>query len=115
VTGVTRPISGEEVCGDTWAARLDETDPDAQGGPGAADPAILLMLCDGLGHGPLAAAAATRAKAAFRRSTRPGSEPTGGAREHRVWWGPGRDGPRRDGRLTKPLTTPSAHRAAGQR
>jgi anti-sigma regulatory factor (Ser/Thr protein kinase) len=57
VAGMTRPISGEEVCGDAWAARLDE-----------AGPAILVMLCDGLGHGPLAAAATARARAAILRS-----------------------------------------------
>ena len=68
VAGVTRPISGETVCGDVWTARLDEADPAAPHGPHAADPAILLMLCDGLGHGPLAAAASAKARAAFHRS-----------------------------------------------
>ncbi|MEV4614965.1 ATP-binding SpoIIE family protein phosphatase [Kitasatospora sp. NPDC049258] len=116
VAGLTRPISGEEVCGDAWAAR-----PAAGPGPGhgAADgertaparsapstvaplswaaltgvglptpprpapvhrvestgpdpDALLLMFCDGLGHGPLAARAAQTAVAAFHGSpaTRP--------------------------------------------
>lgn len=59
--GLTRPISGEQMCGDTWAVRT----------AGAHGPdALLLMMCDGLGHGPLAARAAERAAAAFRESTR---------------------------------------------
>ena len=66
VAGVTRPISGETVCGDAWAARLDPGDrPDAAR---PAPPALLVMLCDGLGHGPLAALAAQQAVAAFRVS-----------------------------------------------
>ncbi|GGL62392.1 hypothetical protein GCM10010129_02500 [Streptomyces fumigatiscleroticus] len=62
--GLTRPISGEQVCGDTWAVRgLAE-----EGGE-----AVLVMMCDGLGHGPLAARAGDRARTAFResRQTRP--------------------------------------------
>ena len=61
VAGLTRPLSGEDVCGDAWAARLDPS-PDQ-------DPAVLVMLCDGLGHGPLAARASEQAVVAFRRST----------------------------------------------
>ncbi|MFF4845401.1 ATP-binding SpoIIE family protein phosphatase [Streptomyces collinus] len=57
--GLTRPISGEQLCGDTWAVR-------ALHGPCA--PALLLLMCDGLGHGPLAARAADQARAAFRAS-----------------------------------------------
>jgi anti-sigma regulatory factor (Ser/Thr protein kinase) len=60
--GVTRPISGEQVCGDAWSARLDE---------GPDGPALLLMLCDGLGHGPMASLAAAAAVKAFREA-RPG-------------------------------------------
>ncbi len=59
VSGVTRPISGETVCGDAWAVR---TAPTADAG---AKPTILLMLCDGLGHGPLAARASQAAVKAF--------------------------------------------------
>ncbi|MGA5638748.1 ATP-binding SpoIIE family protein phosphatase [Streptomyces cinereoruber] len=58
VAGLTRPISGEEVCGDTWAARTEH-------GPDGAR-AVTVMMCDGLGHGPLAALAGERARAAFR-------------------------------------------------
>ena len=104
VDGVTRAISGEQQCGDAWAARLDcgpqngEAAP--QAGPAAptrperrpgvvdwvaltgvrpsststtgptpmptAGSALLVMLCDGLGHGPLAARAAEAAVRAFR-------------------------------------------------
>ncbi|GGY62318.1 anti-sigma regulatory factor [Streptomyces omiyaensis] len=60
VAGLTRPISGESVCGDSWAARTDE-------GPGG--PVVTAMMCDGLGHGPLAALAAERARAAFRNNS----------------------------------------------
>nr|WP_320775372.1 ATP-binding SpoIIE family protein phosphatase [Streptomyces sp. CRN 30] len=56
--GLTRPIGGEQVCGDTWAVRTTEGD-----GPGT-----LLLMCDGLGHGPLAARVAELARAAFRDS-----------------------------------------------
>ncbi|MGV9944467.1 ATP-binding SpoIIE family protein phosphatase [Streptomyces sp. NPDC003401] len=56
--GVTRPISGEQVCGDAWGVRTDGDD--------AADGhAIVVMLCDGLGHGPLAARAGEAALRAF--------------------------------------------------
>ncbi|MFH8255353.1 ATP-binding SpoIIE family protein phosphatase [Streptomyces roseolus] len=57
VAGLTRPISGETVCGDSWAART-EAGPDGQ--------VVTAMMCDGLGHGPLAALASERARAAFR-------------------------------------------------
>lgn len=124
VQGITRPIGGEQVCGDAWAARLDTGDRPArtvdegrgaaaaarpgpldwsdltaaprprQGGgqatepppPGAARAAagrsvavrssvagpgdgVLVMSCDGLGHGPMAALAATAAVQAFRTGT----------------------------------------------
>nr|WP_320775999.1 ATP-binding SpoIIE family protein phosphatase [Streptomyces sp. CRN 30] len=57
--GLTRPISGEQVSGDTWSVR-------AMNGHGT--DAFLLLMCDGLGHGPLAARAAERARSAFRDS-----------------------------------------------
>jgi anti-sigma regulatory factor (Ser/Thr protein kinase) len=43
--GVTRPITGEAECGDAYGAVL-------------AAEAVTAVFCDGLGHGPLAAAAA---------------------------------------------------------
>lgn len=57
--GVTRPISGESVCGDAWAVRTVAGDSD--GG----HPALPVMLCDGLGHGPLAERASQAAVRAF--------------------------------------------------
>ncbi|MFF7331714.1 SpoIIE family protein phosphatase [Streptomyces sp. NPDC090306] len=99
VGGITRPISGEQVCGDAWAARVDPAGrtshlppaPSSGGtqrtpyghaspapaarpprsapvlasvvGPG---PGVLVMSCDGLGHGPMAATAAQAAVHAFR-------------------------------------------------
>lgn len=59
-SGLTRPISGETQCGDTWAVR------EAPGAEGT--PHLLVMMCDGLGHGPLAARAADEARTAFRTS-----------------------------------------------
>lgn len=50
--GLVRPMAGEEVCGDAYAVR--ESAGRRQ-----------LMLCDGLGHGLLAAAAARAAKSEF--------------------------------------------------
>jgi hypothetical protein len=52
VEGVSRPLDGEEVCGDGYAAR------EAEG-------RRQIMLCDGLGHGPLAAIAARAVEAEF--------------------------------------------------
>jgi len=49
--GLVRPITGETECGDAYAAI------EASG-------AVTAVLCDGLGHGPLAAAAATAGVAA---------------------------------------------------
>lgn len=121
VGGITRPIGGEQVCGDAWAARTDTgeraTRPESDGTtrpvesgtaphdwstltgtrppserarkdskrtdafvrPGArgrsvpvhaavAGPGdgLLVMSCDGLGHGPMAALAARAAVQAFR-------------------------------------------------
>lgn len=42
--GLTRPMTGQEVCGDTYAIRID-------------GPVVTVVLADGLGHGPLAATA----------------------------------------------------------
>ena len=56
VAGLTRPIANEEVCGDAVAART-------------LDGHHLLMLSDGLGHGPMAAGASNEAVAAFHATT----------------------------------------------
>jgi anti-sigma regulatory factor (Ser/Thr protein kinase) len=50
--GITRPLTGEPVCGDAFAVR-------------EADGRRQLLMCDGLGHGGLAAAAAHDAVRAF--------------------------------------------------
>jgi anti-sigma regulatory factor (Ser/Thr protein kinase) len=60
--GVRRAITGESVCGDAYAAR-------------SVNGRRQLMLCDGLGHGPLAALASEAAVAAFREA------PAGGPKE----------------------------------
>ncbi len=52
VAGARRPVSGENVCGDGYAARVD-------GGRRQ------VMVCDGLGHGPIAAIAASAVVAEF--------------------------------------------------
>jgi hypothetical protein len=59
--GITRPIDGEEVCGDTYAVCAE-------------DGRLRLMMCDGLGHGPLAASASQTAVRSFHedRSGGPG-------------------------------------------
>ncbi|MFD3450710.1 ATP-binding protein [Streptomyces sp. NPDC058691] len=100
VGGITRPISGEQVCGDAWAARIDPSSamtaappsdghaqlvsrrPEASVGPtgkkrsvpvraAVAGPGqgVLVMSCDGLGHGPMAALASQAAVQAFRTGT----------------------------------------------
>jgi anti-sigma regulatory factor (Ser/Thr protein kinase) len=51
--GARRPLTGESICGDAYAVR------EVRG-------RRQLMLCDGLGHGPLAAIAAEAAVAAFQ-------------------------------------------------
>ena len=50
---LTRPITGEQVSGDGYAVRI-------------AEGRRQVLVCDGLGHGPLAAAATEAAVAAFR-------------------------------------------------
>jgi len=50
--GLIRPIGGETECGDAYAAAY-------------AGDALAAVMCDGLGHGPLAAAAAAEGVAAF--------------------------------------------------
>jgi anti-sigma regulatory factor (Ser/Thr protein kinase) len=52
--GLTRPIDGEEECGDAYAAVEHEG-------------VVYAMVCDGLGHGPLAARAAAEAVRAAER------------------------------------------------
>lgn len=50
--GLTRPIGGERICGDAYAFRQS---------PGR----LIMLLCDGSGHGPLAASAAQIAVRVF--------------------------------------------------
>jgi anti-sigma regulatory factor (Ser/Thr protein kinase) len=52
VDGLTRPITGESVCGDAWAAV-------------ESDDRVAVLVADGLGHGELAAQASRAAVAAF--------------------------------------------------
>lgn len=58
--GITRPITGEDVCGDAYAVMR-------------ANGRLRLMMCDGSGHGPLAASAAQEAVRVF--CARPAEEP----------------------------------------
>jgi anti-sigma regulatory factor (Ser/Thr protein kinase) len=58
--GLIRPITGETQCGDAYGVVL-------------ADDTVTAVLCDGLGHGPLAAAAAAAGVAALRAD--PAGEP----------------------------------------
>lgn len=60
VGGVVKPIPGEDVSGDGWAARENEGE-------------LTVMVADGLGHGIMAARASAEAAAAFRGSS--GSKP----------------------------------------
>ena len=60
--GISRALSGEDVCGDAYAVRHDGS-------------RTSLMVCDGTGHGPLAAAAAREAVRAFTDNTQPVSPP----------------------------------------
>jgi anti-sigma regulatory factor (Ser/Thr protein kinase) len=53
VAGITRALGGETVCGDAYSARLD------------VDGRLSLMVCDGSGHGALAASASRDAVRAF--------------------------------------------------
>jgi anti-sigma regulatory factor (Ser/Thr protein kinase) len=55
VGAVSVPVAGEEVCGDAWAVEQ-------------ADGRAVLLVADGLGHGPDAAAAAREAVRVFRDS-----------------------------------------------
>jgi anti-sigma regulatory factor (Ser/Thr protein kinase) len=60
--GITRALTGETVCGDAYAVRKvgDRTS---------------LMVCDGSGHGPLAAAAAREAVRTFNDPAQPPPSP----------------------------------------
>ncbi|ALG08350.1 ATP-binding protein [Kibdelosporangium phytohabitans] len=60
-TGITRAIGSETVCGDAYAIRRE-------------DQRLVLMVCDGAGHGPLAATASRRAVRVFCEG--PWSSPT---------------------------------------
>lgn len=52
VSGLTRPITGEQVCGDAYAARVVQD-------------RRQVLLCDALGHGPVAAVASQAVIAEF--------------------------------------------------
>jgi anti-sigma regulatory factor (Ser/Thr protein kinase) len=62
IEGVSRPIDGEEVCGDAYSART-------------VSGRQQILLCDGLGHGPLAAVAAQAVVTAFHAA--PATGPRG--------------------------------------
>ncbi|KLJ03284.1 ATP-binding SpoIIE family protein phosphatase [Streptomyces albidoflavus] len=67
--GLTRPIGGEEMCGDTWAVRYaEERATESDEDPESLPRPVLAMMCDGLGHGPQAARAGEVAQEAFRTS-----------------------------------------------
>ncbi len=53
--GLARPLEGEDECGDAYAVRRTDT-------------GLLLMVSDGLGHGPLAARASHEAVRVFREA-----------------------------------------------
>jgi anti-sigma regulatory factor (Ser/Thr protein kinase) len=59
IGAVNLPKAGEQVCGDTWAATAHER-------------RRLLLLADGLGHGPLAAEAAQTAARIFHENSHRG-------------------------------------------
>ena len=54
IDGITRPIRGEVVCGDSWASAVDAG-------------RLALVVTDGLGHGPLAEKASDEIIAEFQR------------------------------------------------
>jgi anti-sigma regulatory factor (Ser/Thr protein kinase) len=59
IDGISVPVRGESVCGDGWITKVE-----TQG--------TLVMVCDGLGHGPQAALATQEAKRIFlQRADRP--------------------------------------------
>jgi anti-sigma regulatory factor (Ser/Thr protein kinase) len=53
---VSRPVTNEVVCGDSWAVSFTEA-------------GAIVFVADGLGHGPLAAEASRKAVLAFRQSS----------------------------------------------
>jgi anti-sigma regulatory factor (Ser/Thr protein kinase) len=53
--GINVPYPGEDVSGDAWLVRADRD-------------RLLALVCDGLGHGPLAASASAAASEIFRRN-----------------------------------------------
>jgi anti-sigma regulatory factor (Ser/Thr protein kinase) len=54
IDGLSVPVQGETVCGDGWLTKTE-------------DQGISVLVCDGLGHGPLAAQATQEAKRIFRQ------------------------------------------------
>jgi hypothetical protein len=57
IGAICLPIRGETVCGDAWTAAVD-------------DEGCVLMVADGLGHGPEAGKASQAAQAAFKQAPR---------------------------------------------
>jgi anti-sigma regulatory factor (Ser/Thr protein kinase) len=84
--GLIRPITGETECGDAFGVlRTDDT--------------VTAVFCDGLGHGPMAAAAAAAALAAVL------GEPATGSATQSVGpsgWASGRPSAPASGRLSEP-------------
>jgi len=73
VGAICLPVAGEQECGDAWGA--------IEPAPGR----TLLMVADGLGHGPLAAIASDAAVASLRAGAGPGSNPPDAIRDaHRA-------------------------------
>ena len=73
--GLTRPMTGEDECGDNFGAATTSSPGTGAGAAGtgtAGGGTVTGVLCDGLGHGPLAAAAAGAAIAAVLEDTTPG-------------------------------------------
>lgn len=60
--GITRALAGEQVCGDAYAVRRH-------------DGRLTLMVCDGSGHGPLAASASAAGVRAFGEPAAAGAPP----------------------------------------
>ncbi|OZM78294.1 ATP-binding SpoIIE family protein phosphatase [Pseudonocardia sp. MH-G8] len=60
--GITRALSGESLCGDAYAVRTHEA-------------GVSFLVCDGSGHGPLAASAAREAVRTFEDPLQPASPP----------------------------------------
>ncbi len=103
-SGLTVPIEGEEECGDAYTARL-------------VDGTVYALLCDGLGHGPLAARAAVAAVRAAHETALPAPvsrDPAARPAGHGQHPGRRRRGRRRrSGRRAGPVRRDRERHAAG--